>query len=79
MPKKSDNTAQDQTTLRTTPTPPSFGITQELHLVNIKLNSIHTVWHHIPLKCYKSKIKSMLHEKKEFSLELFAFCSEFVE
>ena len=35
MPKKSDITAQDQTTLRTTPTPP-FGITQELHLVNIK-------------------------------------------
>ena len=32
----SDNTAQDQTTLRTTPTPPCFGITQELHLVNTK-------------------------------------------
>ena len=36
MPKKSDITAQYQTTMRTTPTPPSFGITQELHFVNIK-------------------------------------------
>lgn len=36
MPKKSDITAEDQTTMRTTPTPPSFGITQELHLVKIK-------------------------------------------